>query len=273
MSDHQLFSYAKHRIEALRDAGAPFSLTMLTLDTHEPGGVYPTCHTDDSVLMATAIKCSMQAVADFIDYLRSNDYLKDTVVVVMGDHLKATSEAGFYKTELDSQADRTIIFRVWSPTPVTFNREHADQLSVLPTTLDLLGMDPPDGRAGLGVSLIGHHELTDTACALPSDEYATLMGGALHRHLPKVLAEAVAFSGARLRVRPGRPVGRQGDRVGGDSRTRRVLSRRAIDQASRLPWSLTRQLNARTPLKSQIGQDLPTQDLGHRDHVGRRTTP
>ncbi len=117
----------------------------------------------------------MQAVADFIDYLRNNDYLKDTVVEVMGDHLKATSEGGFYKTEPDSQADRTIIFRVWSPTPVTFNRDHADQLSVLPTTLGLLGLAPPNGRAGLGVSLIGHPDLGDTALAMPADEYTSLM--------------------------------------------------------------------------------------------------
>ena len=124
--------------------------------------------------MATAIKCSMQAVADFIDYLRNNDYLKDTVVEVMGDHLKATSEGGFYKTEPDSQADRTIIFRVWSPTPVTFNRDHADQLSVLPTTLGLLGLaHRTDGPGSASPSSAQSH-LGDTALAMPADEYTSL---------------------------------------------------------------------------------------------------
>ncbi len=175
LSDHQLFSHAKQRIDALRSAGGPFSLTMLTLDTHEPAGVYPTCQTDDPVLMATAIKCSMRAVADFIDYLRRKDYLDDTVVMIMGDHLKATSEGGYYEAELDSHTDRTIILRVWSPESISFTREHADQLSILPTTLDLLGMAPPDGRAGLGVSLLESHDLTDTALALPAEEYADLI--------------------------------------------------------------------------------------------------
>ncbi len=177
MSDHQLFAHATERIDTLRAAGRPFNLTMLTLDTHEPGGVYPTCRTDDDVAMATAIRCSMQAVGGFLEHLRTNGYLEDTVVVVMGDHLKATAEGGFYKAELDAQADRTIVLRVWSPDgTVRFARERADQFSMLPTTLDLLGLGSRDGRAGLGLSLIGERDPAGTALTLPPSDYAALMG-------------------------------------------------------------------------------------------------
>jgi phosphoglycerol transferase len=176
MSDHRLFGYAAQKVAALHAAGKPFNLTMLTLDTHEPGGVYPTCRTDDAVAMATAITCSMQAVAGFLDDLRVHHYLDDTVVMIVGDHLKATSEGGFYKAELESRPDRTVIFRVWSPDgPQAINRDRADQLSVLPTTLQLLGLGSPDGRAGVGVSLVGSHDLTNTALALPADQYRTLL--------------------------------------------------------------------------------------------------
>jgi Phosphoglycerol transferase and related proteins, alkaline phosphatase superfamily len=177
LSDHQLAGHAIEQLRALKEAGRPFNLTMLTLDTHEPGGLYPTCTTDDDVAMATAIQCSMRAVGQVISYLRNNDFLDDTVVVVMGDHLKATAEGGFFKAELDAQLDRTIILRVWSPDgPVGFNRAQADQLSLLPTTLDLLGLGAPDGKAGLGVSLLGEPNLDGTMLALSANDYAGLLG-------------------------------------------------------------------------------------------------
>lgn len=175
LSDHRLFANAEKTLDRLQAAGQPFNLTLLTLDTHEPGGVFPSCTTSDKVQMATAIKCSMRAVAGFLDHLRTSGVLDDTVVVVLGDHLKATSEGGYFKDELDRTPDRTIIFRVWSPDPVSFSRERADQLSVLPTTLELLGFDLAAGRAGLGVSFVEPHPIDDTALELADDEYRAVV--------------------------------------------------------------------------------------------------
>lgn len=175
LSDRRLFRHAEEVIDDLRADGDPFNLSILTLDTHEPAGVFPGCGTDDAVAMATAITCSMRAVAGFIDHLEDEGYLKDTVVMVMGDHLKVTSDGGDFKAELEGAPDRTIIFRVWSPEPVRFNRDLADQFSVFPTTLDLLGFGPPNGQAGLGVSLVGEPDLTDTALELPDSEYRAIV--------------------------------------------------------------------------------------------------
>ncbi|WP_051208434.1 LTA synthase family protein [Propionicicella superfundia] len=171
LSDRRLLEHARETVSELRASDTPYNLTIFTLDTHEPGGVYPSCDTDDAVAMATAITCSMSAVADFLGYLEDEGVLDDTVVMLMGDHLKATSDGGAFKTELEGASDRTIVFRVSSPDPVAFDRPRTDQFSILPTTLELLGFSLVDGRAGLGVSLMGGHDLTDTALALPSDEY------------------------------------------------------------------------------------------------------
>ena len=200
LSDQRLFERAADVVDDLDESGRPFNLTLLTLDTHEPGGVFPGCSTDDDLAMATATKCSMRAVAGFIDHLTSRGILDDTVVTVMGDHLKATSEGGFFKDELERTPDRTIIYRVWSPDSVRFTRDRADQLSVLPTTLELLGLAPPDGRAGLGVSFVGQHDLGGTALELDEAEYRTvvtspssglyreLWGGQEPEHLPAATA-------------------------------------------------------------------------------------
>ena len=78
---------------------------------------------DDAVVMATALKCSGRAVAGFLDYLKDHGYLDDTVVVLMGDHLKNTGDSDNFRTELDSAPNRTIFFRVWNPDGVQFGRE------------------------------------------------------------------------------------------------------------------------------------------------------
>lgn len=175
LADARMFAHAADTVDELRAAGEPYYLSMLTLDTHEPGGVYPSCSTDDANKMATAITCSTRALAGFLAHLKETGALQDTVVVVMGDHLKSTAEGGFYKAELDGTPDRRIVLRIWSPDPVEFSRDRADQFSLLPTMLELLGLDPPDGRAGLGVSFVGQHPVEGTALALDADDYQAVM--------------------------------------------------------------------------------------------------
>lgn len=177
LSDHRLFAHAREVLADLQAGDRPFHLTVLTLDTHEPGGIYPSCSTTDDTAMATAVRCSMRAVAGFIDHLDDEGLLENSVVIVMGDHLKATSEGGFFKEELERTPDRSIVFRVWSPDRVFFTRPEADQFSVLPTTLELLGFGIPDGRAGLGVSFVGNHPLTGTALQLSQLDYRAAMTG------------------------------------------------------------------------------------------------
>ncbi len=175
LSDQRLFAHAREAVTELHEAGQPFNLTMLTLDTHEPAGVFDTCSTPDQVAMATAVRCSTRAVAGFLDYLGSRGYLQDTVVVVLGDHLKATSEGGDFKGELEGTAERSIVYRVSSPDPVVFTRERADQLSVFATTLDLLQLNPRNGRAGVGVSFVREADLEGTALALSPQDYEAVL--------------------------------------------------------------------------------------------------
>lgn len=175
LSDARMLKHATDVVDALHEAEKPFNLTMLTLDTHEPAAVYPSCHTSDDVAMETAIKCSTSAVGKFLTHLKSEGYLKDTVVMVMGDHLKGTSDADAFHSILSAAPGRTVVFRTWSPSRSTFNRSSADQLSVLPTALELMGFGIPGGRAGVGVSLVGKHDLSGTALALPQDEYYAVL--------------------------------------------------------------------------------------------------
>jgi Phosphoglycerol transferase and related proteins, alkaline phosphatase superfamily len=175
LSDMRLFSRAAEVVDRLHAGGQPFNLTMLSLDTHEPATLLSGCAADGKEPMAAATECSMRAVAGFLGHLREAGYLKDTVVIVTGDHLKSVGTGTAFYNELSGVNGRSVLLRMWSPEPIALNATRGDQFSVLPTTLEALGFAVPDGRAGFGVSLVGRRDLTGTLLALPAQEYRSLL--------------------------------------------------------------------------------------------------
>lgn len=186
LSDHALYENARDTVDELAAKDEPFHLSMITLDTHEPAGLFPGCAPGDPIAMSSAIKCSMKDTKDFVEYLLDK-HGDDTVIVIMGDHLKGTSGASDFKSEMEQFDERTIVLRVWHPDGTAeFNREDSDQFSMAATSLELLGFGLEGGRAGLGVSLVGEHDLTGTAPGLPADEYepvVTARSADLYRYL------------------------------------------------------------------------------------------
>lgn len=104
--------------------------------------------------MSEVYRCSMEAVAEFIEWLSTEGYLEDTAVVVMGDHLKQLGVASSFTDELESAPSRTIFNRIWIPdrTPQTSLRDSIDQLSMYPTILEIAGFTVREGVAGVGTS-------------------------------------------------------------------------------------------------------------------------
>lgn len=155
LSDRRLFELAAETVTELHDAGEPFNLTLLTLDTHEFPHAYDYCEADTEAPMAAITRCSMEQVAGFIDYLGQQGYLDDTAVMVMGDHEKFIAETNSFETELSSLERHTIFNRLWLPEGARLKiaRDRTDQLSMFATMLEMAGINVPDRRAGIGVSV------------------------------------------------------------------------------------------------------------------------
>ena len=106
--------------------------------------------------------------------------LEDTSVVVMGDHLKHMADWNVYHEELDDKTDRSVFNRIWMPgtkdgkLPLGELRSGADQLNMLPTMLEVAGLEVKDRQAGVGVSLFSPTVPQDSAQALNDDAYAEL---------------------------------------------------------------------------------------------------
>jgi phosphoglycerol transferase len=184
LSDGRLLEHAKTETDELHDqsekTGQPFSLSMLTLDTHEPPHMYPYCEDTTENPLTSAYRCSNQKVADYIDYMKKKGYLEDTAVVIMGDHYKHMNPKYSFHEQLDDNPNRTIFNRIWVPgddRDRLKTRSGIDQLNLLPTILEATGFEVRNREAGLGVSAFASEgEIPkDSAQAMDPEPYKEML--------------------------------------------------------------------------------------------------
>lgn len=175
LSDRRLLENAKQFAEELRSSEKPFNLTLLTLDTHELPFAHDYCEITTQVPLESITNCSLEEVGKFLDFLKDEGFMEDTVVVLMGDHVKIISEAASFNDELLQVEERTLFNRIWVPTGRELQVESIDQFSMYPTILESLGVDVLDGRAGLGVSAFRSQTVPGTMRDLTDSENEELL--------------------------------------------------------------------------------------------------
>ncbi|HKE93929.1 MAG TPA: sulfatase-like hydrolase/transferase, partial [Povalibacter sp.] len=148
--DDDLFSRAKEKLVALHDTGAPFNLTLLTLDTHHPEGYYSTsCRTQGPREFATIVRCASGEVAEFVDFARSRGYLEDTNIVIVGDHLAMPNPV---YSKLLSSPQRRIFNKFISTTALEKSTDEIIPFDLFPTVLEYVGIGVDGQRLALGRS-------------------------------------------------------------------------------------------------------------------------
>ena len=156
MFDEVLLARAREQLETLHASGQPFNLTVLTLDTHNPNGYpSPSCRPDPTdrgyVDFERIVACTSRHVAEFARFVRDNGYLKDTTLVILGDHL-AVGNPLDAKLRSVPEHERRVFNLFLGAEP--FPKQTAPVLSfdMFPTLLEATGMRSEDGRLGLGRS-------------------------------------------------------------------------------------------------------------------------
>ena len=175
LSDRRLVELAKEKVTELHEGSQPFVLSLLTLDTHPAEYVLPYCEITTDVPYTSIYRCSMEQVASFVSYMEDQGYLEDTVVMIMGDHLRLAGSGDPLHGYLTDLEGRTIYNRIWSPQAVDIQITTIDQISVYPTILELLGVDLEGGRAGVGVSALTEEVDRGSIRALTPDDYQDLL--------------------------------------------------------------------------------------------------
>lgn len=137
--DSALFKLALQRYEQLEAARKPFNLAMLTLDTHPPDGrPSPGCprYAPSPNSMLQAVHCTDYLVGKFIEALSKQPDWKNTVVLIMSDHLMLRNVAeSLFPAGYHRQPALLVLNAGQGVRPATMY--HMD---IAPTLLDLLGV-------------------------------------------------------------------------------------------------------------------------------------
>lgn len=150
MHDDDLFKGARGKIDDLHAAGHPFSLVLLTVDTHSPHGqVSAECQKAGAVALDQIISCSSRQIAGFVHYVQQHGYDRDTQIVIIGDHLTMPSTLS---DQIAQVPHRSIFNAFVSPEPHAKARESLVHFDMLPTILDFMGLQVAGGKLGLGDS-------------------------------------------------------------------------------------------------------------------------
>lgn len=155
--DDVLMDAAKAELDLLGQEKGPFSLTLLTLDTHAPHGhPTPSCNPRPAPGLSSeqrlrlAVACSDRLLGDFITHVREK--MGDEVVIALvSDHLQPKSNA--LESALNSTAQRDNLVLFWIPGEEG-RRIHRDASSfdLLPTLMTAL--KKPTQAAHLGRNLL-----------------------------------------------------------------------------------------------------------------------
>jgi len=150
--DDTLFDYATDKFLTMSREGAPFLLTLLTLDSHN-GFMSDSCKiygSGDNTYL-NSIHCSDQLIPRFIEQIRSSPFSENTIIIVLSDHLALSQKASSLLEA--SQMPRRLTFFVNTPNgKKEENINPGLHYDIAPTIMDFVGYKIR-GQVGFGAPL------------------------------------------------------------------------------------------------------------------------
>lgn len=161
--DQKLYSYAKIKLLELAEEGGPFNFSMLTVDTHHPDGyVCEICPDTYEDQYSNVWACASAQVAEFLDWLKEQEFYENTTVVIAGDHCSMDVD---YYDELSydkhiGETERKVYnaFINSAVEPVNEKNRKFTTLDMFPTVLASIGAEIEGNRLGLGTNLFSEEE-------------------------------------------------------------------------------------------------------------------
>ena len=157
--DKKLFAFAKEEITKLAKEDKPFNFTMLTVDTHHIGGyACEDCRHDFKNNYDNVLSCSSKRVKEFVDWIKAQDFYKDTTIVISGDH--CTMDNNYIREQYDGSVPRRVYSCILNPAvkPVREKDRKYYPMDLYPTTLAAMGVQIEGDRIGLGTNLFSDKE-------------------------------------------------------------------------------------------------------------------
>lgn len=153
--DLKLYDIAKKKLLEISKNPEPFNFTLLTVDMHATSGyICSNCGDQYPEQLANVVACADRQAYDFIEWLKSQDFYKDTTIVITGDHLRMDKDL---MPAANENYERTVYncfinSAVQAQEDVMINRRFTAE-DIFPTVLASIGYKIKDGRLGLGTDL------------------------------------------------------------------------------------------------------------------------
>lgn len=157
MEDLHLFEYAKQELTKISKSDKPFNFTMLTVDTHHVGGYYCSqCKNEFSEQYENVFACSSKQVAEFVNWIKEQEFYENTTIVICGDHCSMDDE--YIKRNVSDDYHRRVYNCIInSPIlPQSSKNREVDTFDLFPTTLAAIGCKIEGDRLGLGSNLFSN---------------------------------------------------------------------------------------------------------------------
>ena len=139
--DDSLYEINIDRLNNLRKDDKPYGLFTLTLDTHHPNGyLSSSCknkiYKEGTNSILNSIHCADYMAASFIENIINDDSFKDTVLVVLSDHMALKNTA----TSILDKGERRNLFFIFSDNlPSDKISKPGSMFDVAPTVMSLIG--------------------------------------------------------------------------------------------------------------------------------------
>ncbi len=154
--DKKLFKFAKTQLLEISKNDEPFNFTILTADTHFTDGYLDKTCKDKKFKekYANVYNCNDGMIYDFIEWVKKQDFYKNTTIVITGDHI--TMQSDFYEKYIPDGYQRTV-YNAFINSKIKDNFKSKNRLFSMfdfyPTTLASLGAHIEGNQLGFGVNL------------------------------------------------------------------------------------------------------------------------
>ncbi len=155
--DGKLFEIAKKKLLEIQNK-TPFNLTILTSNTHFPGGYveenYKRKFKDG---YSDAIYCSSKQIKEFIKWIKTQKFYDKTTIIISGDHLSMDKD---HFLNMNKNFTRTVfnLFINSKTQPIKTKSRVFTTFDMFPSTLSSLGVKINGNRLGLGTNLFSEEK-------------------------------------------------------------------------------------------------------------------
>ena len=156
--DAKLYEFAKEQLARIAAEDEPFNFSLLTVDTHTPSGyLCELCPDLYDQKYANVYACASRQLSGFLDWVNEQEWGKDTVIYISGDHLSMDPDfyGGYVDVDYTGETGRKVYnaFLHSAVVPAAESGRKFTTLDMFPSILGAMGVKIEGERLGLGTNL------------------------------------------------------------------------------------------------------------------------